>query len=80
MNSQKQATFKFLLQMRLDRIRNDFDEGFIEQEEFSECISNLLGLIIEKASELGDTKELTRLFTVNEVILALGLEEQHEVQ
>lgn len=78
MNAQKRNTFKFLVQLRLDRIRTDYAEQFIEEDEFDRQVSELIATVIEKSGEHETIKEVMSVFTVKEVVHALGLQEQNE--
>ena len=77
MNAQRLQTFKWLLNMRVERVRTDYTDGFIGKEEYSNQVAELLGMIITKFTGRDEVIELSAIFTKDEVISAFGLEEQH---
>lgn len=77
MNAHRLQTFKSLLNIRIERAREDLRDGYLEQDEFNMKIAELLGSVITRFNEHEEVTELTRLFTKDEVIGAFGLEEQH---
>jgi len=68
---------------RLEKAREDLKNEVITQEDMNKQISEFILILVQFGTVVKDNqalKELSSLITVEDLIKALGLEEQHEVQ
>jgi hypothetical protein len=62
----------------LEKAREDLKNQVITQEDMNREVSNLICALVDSIKDPLILREFTKLFTVEEIISALQLEEQHE--